>query len=373
MTRRTPAAAPVDRRALLEMRAAIAAGLSVSQALVVARPEGPLAGVARDVRLGRSLGEISADLPDLDPAAVLLVRALAIAETTGSGALAAVDQALQAVREAAELQRLLDVRTADARGSAAVLTSVPVAVWILLAAVNPSSLGVYRTVPGAVAAIVAVGLVAGGWRITQRMVRGALSRAAAADPLGGPDDPSWGKPVAVGAAAAIAAGVLTVPVAGVAAGVVALTVARRVDAGRWRRDRTGGGSAETVELVACGLAAGLPTVAALDTVARLGPDAARPVLTTALRRVRGGRRLDDAFERTPMAPLGQTLDAAQRWGAPADEMLRRLVADMRADRRAAAEKAVERLQLALVFPTTLLTLPAFVLGVVPPLLWSTLA
>ena len=71
-----------------------------------------------------------------------------------------------------------------------------------------------------------------------------------------------------------------------------------------------------------------------------------------------------------LAPLGAVLAAGERWGAPAEPALRRLAAELRATRRAAAEESAERVQLALVFPTTLLTLPAFTVGVVPPLLWS---
>jgi len=97
------------------------------------------------------------------------------------------------------------------------------------------------------------------------------------------------------------------------------------------------------------------------------------MLATAARRCANGWLPDDAFAGTSLQTLGETLAAAQRWGAPADVTLRRLTADLRAARRAAAEQAAERLQLALVFPTTLLTLPAFVLGIVPPLLWTTLA
>jgi hypothetical protein len=49
--------------------------------------------------------------------------------------------------------------------------------------------------------------------------------------------------------------------------------------------------------------------------------------------------------------------------------LRGLARDLRAERLTAAEEAAERTQLLLVFPTTLLTLPAFALAVVPPLVW----
>ena len=50
-----------------------------------------------------------------------------------------------------------------------------------------------------------------------------------------------------------------------------------------------------------------------------------------------------------------------------------LIDTLRAHERGVAEAAAERVQLALVFPTTLLTLPAFVLPLVPPLVWTAFA
>ncbi|HUH06873.1 MAG TPA: type II secretion system F family protein, partial [Egibacteraceae bacterium] len=76
---------------------------------------------------------------------------------------------------------------------------------------------------------------------------------------------------------------------------------------------------------------------------------------------------------TGLARLGEALAASERWGAPSAPALRQLAEELRADRRAAAEAAAERAQIALIFPTTLLTLPAFVLAVVPPLLWTAVA
>jgi Type II secretion system (T2SS), protein F len=134
----------------------------------------------------------------------------------------------------------------------------------------------------------------------------------------------------------------------------------------------GGGAAETVSLLAVALGAGMAPAAAFAEVAAVAPAAAQPLLHSAARRLAGGWRCDEALADTPLASVGATLAAAQRWGAPAVPALRALADDLRADRRAAVEVAAERLQLTLIFPTTLLTLPAFVLGVVPPLLWTTL-
>jgi hypothetical protein len=133
----------------------------------------------------------------------------------------------------------------------------------------------------------------------------------------------------------------------------------------------GGGAAETVCLVAVAMDTGLPAAAAIAEVARVAPPAAAPVLHAAARRTAGGWTARDALSDTPLAAIGVAISAAERWGAPAAPALRALADDLRAQRRTAAELAAERLQLTLIFPTTLLTLPAFVLGIVPPLLWST--
>jgi Flp pilus assembly protein TadB len=145
---------------------------------------------------------------------------------------------------------------------------------------------------------------------------------------------------------------------------------RRAGAAGRRADPMG--ATETVELVAVALAAGLSPGAALAAVAPLAPPGAREPLAVAARRVRGGWTPGEALAGTGLQPLGEVLEATQRWGAPAQQALGALAADLRAQRRAAAEEAAERVQLLLVFPTTLLTLPAFVLGVVPPLLWGAL-
>lgn len=361
----------VDARLLLELRAAVAAGLSPAEALVAATRGGALEPVVRDLRVGRSLADVATSLrPDTEAWAVLLVRALAVAEATGAGALAAVDQAMESVRSEADLQRLLDIRTTDARGTAALLSCLPVAVWAVLAVLDPSSLGVYRTGPGIVAAILAIVLIALAWHVMRRLVQSTVDTAMAADPLSTAEPSPWRASLAAAVATGMAVAVITAPAAGVTAAVLVLAGIRR--RGRRQRGHHPGGAAETIELVGCALTAALPVIPALTCVARLAPHAAREVLAGAARRASSGWTLEAAFADTPLTMLGETLAAAQRWGAPADVSLRRLTKDLRAVRRAAAEQAAERLQLALVFPTTLLTLPAFVLGIVPPLLWSTL-
>ncbi|HWB72968.1 MAG TPA: type II secretion system F family protein [Egibacteraceae bacterium] len=361
--------------ALNEVRSALAAGAGPAAALGTLPAAGPLAPVVRAVRLGRPLAEAAADLDTGDPAADLLVRALAVAERTGAGAVAAVDQAVAAVRDEAALARQLRVGTAQARGSAVVLTAVPAVVWLLLVALDPSAVRFYATPLGLVTGLPALALAAAGHWWSRRLTGAAGAAAAAADPLV-PARPGvdLGRAVALALPALVVVGVGVGPAAGALAAAALVAVGAR--RGRDRRAVAAarrGGAAETVELVAVALAAGLPTTAALSAVAPLGPPAARPALGAAVRRLRGGWDVAEALAGTGLETLGATLGAAERWGAPAEAALRRLADDLRAERRAAAQEAAERLQLLLVFPTTLLTLPAFVLGVVPPMLWSALA
>lgn len=315
--------AVVETRVLVGLRAALSAGASPAAALAECAGEGVLAPAARAVRLGQPLAEAAAEVDTGDPVADLLVRALGVAERAGAGALTGVEQALDSVREAAALRRLLQVRTAQARGTALVLAVLPCLLWVLLVLFDPRALGFYATVPGIVTGGLAVALALAGHRWSRRIVGAAARAACEADPLAG--------------------------------------------------DCRSGGAAEAIELVAVALAGGLPPALAVATVAPLAPPAARAALAAAGRRLSGGWAAEAALAGTGLASLGAVLAAAERWGAPAGPALRRLAADLRADARAAAEEAAAKVELRLVFPTTLLTLPAFVLGVVPPLLWAALA
>jgi len=400
---------------MVEVRAALAAGASPGAALAAAvdhdpHAAAPAVALAQAVRLGTPLADLAPQVATGDAALDLLVRALAVAERTGGGGLAAVDQALAAAAEAAEADRRLSARTAQARGTATVLTVLPLAAWALLVVLDPGLLRFYATGAGAGTGALAVALAAAGRRWSSRIVARAGRAAADADPL----TPRRALPdrrrAATAAVPALVVVTLTAgPLPGVAAAVAAATIAlhpprfpghrarSRAAAAGVRPSRppafssgsagvgdragvavggggagvaAGGGAAEAVELLAVALAAGLTAAAAAAVVAGLGPPAARPALSLAAHRLRAGWDATDAFADGGLAAAGRVLAAADRWGAPAAPALRHLAADLRSRRRAAAEEAAERAQLALVFPTTLLTLPAFTVGAVPPMLWS---
>lgn len=366
-------AEPLNTIELVGVRAALAAGAAPGAALEEAR-SGPLAPVARAVRMGRSVAEEAARVDTGDLAADLLVRALGVAELAGVGAGEAVQQSMRAIRDGAALDQLLRVRTAQARATARMLAAIPVVAWLLLAALDPRVLGFYATPAGATTGGAALCLAVAGRWWSARQVDRARVAGAEADPLM-PSKPrrSVGRGVVAGLPAFVAGALVGGPLLGALAAVAVgwLAARPRVSrAGQEAPDTSKGGAAEAAELVAVALAAGLPTVAAADTVARLAPPAARPALAGAARRLRGGWDPETAFEDTGLAALGRVLGTADRWGAPSAEALQELADDLRAARRAAAEEAAERVQVALVFPTTLLTLPAFVMAVVPPLLWT---
>lgn len=433
------AADSLDAALVAEVRAALSAGASPSAALLAAadraragggdtpsagfgdggpagfeggRPAGREDGrvglqrLANAVRAGRPLAEAAASVDTGDPAADLLVRALGVAERTGAGSALAVDQALAAARDEAATARLLRARTAQARGTAVILTLLPLVTWLLLVGLDRGTLAFYATPAGVLTGSAALTLAVAGQWWARRLIRAAERAAAAADPLA-PAKPraALGRAAVLGAVTLAVVGVGLGPAPGflAASGVVVLAGRRRSaggpsganraageagtagakgeaggagargEAGANARDGGAGGAAEAVELVAVALAAGLSPYGAVAVAGRLAPPKARPVLVAGARRMRTGWGAGDAFAGTGLAALGSALAVSARWGAPAEDALRGLATDLRAQRRAAVEEAAERTQLSLVFPTTLLTLPAFVLGVVPPLLWTAFA
>jgi Flp pilus assembly protein TadB len=359
--------------ALVEVRAALASGAGPATALAAAG-EGPLAAVGAGLGLGSSLADVAAGRGTGDLQADMLVRGLAIAERTGLGACEAVDLVLAAGREAAETERLLRSRTTQARGTAVVVAVLPMCVWLLLVALQREMLRFYATPLGLGTALGVVLLVAVAVAWSRRIVAGATRAADRADPLHGPAGRrDIGRGIALGAPPLLLFMVFGYPELGLLLGCGAALVGlrrRAEEAGAAEVDLGGGGTPEVAELVAIALRAGLPPVGAIAEVALLGPPAARAPLADIARRLRSGWTLPQAFEGSRLEGVGAVLDATSRWGAPAEPALRLLAAELRADRRAATEQAAERTQLSLIFPTTLLTLPAFVLSVVPPVLWT---
>jgi tight adherence protein B len=359
--------------ALVELRAALEAGASPGTALGVI-DGGPLAELGRGLGLGRPLADVAADGGADDPQTDLLVRGLAIAERTGAGACQAVDQVLVAGRESAEAQRILRSRTAQARGTAVILAVLPVCVWLLLVMLQPELLRFYTTPIGVTSALGVAVLVTAALLWSRRIVAGARRAADRCDPLrGAPARRDPGRAVALAAPPLLILALAGHPVLGVTAGAVGMAIGLRPrggDPAAADLDLAGGGTPEVAELLAIALSAGLPPVGAIAEVAALGPPAARSPLNDVTRRLRSGWGITAAFDGTNLERIGAVLAATTRWGAPAEPALRLLAAELRADRRAATEQAAERTQLSLIFPTTLLTLPAFVLCVVPPVLWT---
>lgn len=360
-----------DDRSLAELvriRAALAAGLAPVEALASVT-EGPLVAVASAARLGRPLDELADASTERLPAhQQLLLRALAVAERAGQGGTAGVDHALAAIRDARAGERLLRIRSAQARGTANLLGAVPVGAWVLLIGVDPEALAFYGTPAGVVTGVLAVvGMAAGRWW-SRRLVERAAT-AAAGDDMLQPADPPFDmrRAAAVGAPVALLVALAGAPLGGLVAAAAAGAVVGR---GRSRPvDVSAGGTAEIVDLLALAMASGLSPSAAVGLVADVGPPAGRRDLMVAHRRLEAGWSPAAAFDHTRLRPLGQLLDAVDRWGAPAAPHLRAFADDLRADRSQAAEEAAERAQLALVFPTTLLILPSFALAIVPPLVW----
>ncbi len=307
--RSEPPASPLNFAVLLELEAALAAGAAPPQAAAAAAGDGVLASVAREVRLGRSLADVAAGVATGDPAADLLVRALAVAEVTGAGSLQAVEQAVAAVRDEASLRRVVAVRTAQARGTAVILAAVPLAAWVLLVALDPVALRFYRTPLGLLSAVVAVTLAATSWSVMRRLVRRAGAAAAAADPLTAPRPaPDWRRGAALAVPIAVMVGALVAPPLGVAAAAVVGWVGAR---SRAPAGPPAGSAPETVELVSVALTAGLSIGPALAAVAPLAPAPGDAVLTAAARRVRAGWAVDAALDGSGLAVLGTTLAAAE--------------------------------------------------------------
>jgi pilus assembly protein TadC len=121
-----------------------------------------------------------------------------------------------------------------------------------------------------------------------------------------------------------------------------------------------------LELVACGLRAGLSVEAALGAAAEASRE---PYLQEVLGRLRLGVRIQRAWARPPpaYAGLAKALVLAELSGAPAAAVVSRAAADDRAARRERVELAAARLGVRLVLPLGLAVLPGFVLLAVVPI------
>jgi Flp pilus assembly protein TadB len=354
---------------LLRVRSALMVGVPPAQALATAT-DGALADIARLVHLGRPLADAArAEAGRSGPLGPgPLLRALALAERCGHGAVAAVDLTLATRHDALVDDQRIRARSAQAEGTARLLTALPVGAWLLLVAVDPTALRFYAGPFGWGCAAVSVVLTATAQLWSRRLVRGAAQAARRADPLA----------TGAGAFDRIRAAVVAVPVLVAVAALVhplpALVVAGAVGglAGRPRSAPTSApyGALELVALLRMLLVAGVGLPAAVEQLADVTAAPLDGDLRTIARRLRAGTDVERAFAGTGVDDLGVVLAVVERWGVPSAAPLQLLGDAIRARQRAAAETAAERVQLALVFPTTLLTLPAFVIAIVPPLVWT---
>ncbi|CAN5282574.1 hypothetical protein BH23ACT9_BH23ACT9_03410 [soil metagenome] len=392
---------------LLVIRATLIAGAGPAQALQQTTASA-LSPVRRSLSAGTGLAQLAADLrvPQprqrrfrtppggpvdalaLPPAAAALVRALAVAEVAGAPAGPAVEGVLEGLRSDLRLQGLVRIRSAQAVISARFLIALPVVAAIGLALLDGGARRFLTSPPGVVVAVVAALLIGVASLWMGRLLRSVAGAGSTADPLVAPGregaDPVMLAVVVSGLVGAVAAGFLAGVVIALAMRAVGPMALRRVptaaadgetarpSAAAVEPSHPGGvPTAETLDLLALALAAGLGLAPACRLVARLGPCEVRPVMSAVAARLSTGATAHEALP-GQLAELAHLIDLTGRWGAPIAEPLRLLAGDLRDRAAVAAEEAAERLTVRLVFPTTLLLVPAFGLLVVAPLVASSL-
>lgn len=138
-------------------------GLSRTVAAVANDAEAPtseeLARVVNETRLGRNLAESMAvtaqrmQSPDFE----WVAQAIAINQETGGNLAEVLDQVGKTIRQRNEIRRQVRALSAEGRLSAVVLVTLPIAVFLFLALVQPGYVTVFFTNPiGIIALIVAI-------------------------------------------------------------------------------------------------------------------------------------------------------------------------------------------------------------------------
>jgi Type II secretion system (T2SS), protein F len=356
---------------LLRVRAALSVGAPPAEAFAAVR-DAALTPMVRAIQLGQPLTTVARGVPTDGGARGVgpLMRALALAESCGHGGVAAVDAALQTRHDALVDEQRLAAKAAQATGTARLLTALPLVAWLLLIALDRAALGFYTTPIGWGCAAGTVLLAAAGRRWASRLVARATMAAARADPLAGHAPPFDRMRAAVVSLPVVIALWWSVqPLVAVAAGVAIAVMAGRTEPPPPPPCQ----AVEVIQLLRMVLAAETGVATAFEHVADVVAAPIDAQLRGVASRLRSGCDVAEAFAGTGLTEVGAVLEITERWGVAAAGPLQLLIESVRAQQRGAAETAAERVQLALVFPTTLLTLPAFVLAVVPPLVWTALA
>lgn len=391
------AVADLSAADLLAVRAMLAAGADPATALAQSLAPA-LEPVRAALRAGLSLPELAASPSNepLDPAADALVRALATAQVVGASAGAGMDGVLHGVGAAARLQSMITLHSTQAVMSAKFLVGLPLVAATGLAILDGNVRSFLISPIGLVAVAVAVGLIATAAVWIRRLIK-AVTLA------GGTVDPLWARPGAKPRAVmvvTIAVGIVATMTSGPLVGLSAAVVLRLIGAPLHRRfaagdgERAGGGpdhtpdrpeefgglisrtetlpTVQAIELLAVALSGGVGLLEAVRVTATLAPPEVRPVLRHIAAGLRAGLQPAEAFP-DQLTEVAGLIDISYRWGAPIAQSLRMLAADLRDRAAIAAEEAAERLAVRLVFPTTLLLVPAFGLLVVTPMMASILS
>ncbi|MEE8601265.1 type II secretion system F family protein [Euzebya tangerina] len=368
---------------VLVVQAVLAAGASPLEALrEVDHP------VIRDavaaVDAGGSLGEwLAADDGDAPraPAAVSLVRALSLSDRLGSAAGPAADAVLDGLAAAERGRRLTRTRSAQAVHSARFLIGLPPVAGLGLLVLDPAVRQFWLAGSGLLIVLVAIVLIGSALLWIRRLLAHVADAAGNVDPLAD----TTAKPAR--AAATVTVAVVGAVAGGVLVGLLGAAVVwataphlrqRLVQPAEeaWPTlspaDARQLPTVEAIELLALALSssAPLPTACALVGEACAGPTGR--VFDRVAAGLHMGADPDEAFPE-PLAEVARLLSLTRRWGAPSAKALRLLAADLRTRAASAAEEAAERLAVRLVFPTTLLLVPAFGLLVVVPLAVSMLS
>lgn len=154
-------------------------GYGLPQALdgVAGQAAEPAAGefqrVLLEVRIGRDPSDALAAIADRMQSTDFswVVSAIDINREVGGELVTALDAIGEVVRERQRLERQVQALTAEGRLSAIILTALPLALVVLLSAVNPGYFGPMKNSPGPAMIVVAAGLLAGGWMWMRRIVK----------------------------------------------------------------------------------------------------------------------------------------------------------------------------------------------------------
>lgn len=388
----------LTRADLLAVRAMLAAGAGPTDMLADLDVPGLLpvrAAVSAGTSLGELAGEHASGPADRPPAVASLVRALAMTEAVGAPAGPAVDGILDGLAAATRLRGLVRLRSAQALLSAQFLVALPVVAAVGLSLLDGDVRGFMTSPVGMVLMGVAAMLIAGAAWWIRRLVATVAAAGSRADPLASPSagrpDPALVITLVVAVVAGMAAGPAGAAAAAAGTALLGGPVRRRIRTGGPQDPRSGGATpaterrltfdrvdqpgavptAEAIDLLAVAISSGEGLAQACRLTAALAPPETRPAFHHVAAGLAAGLDPADAFP-AQLAEMAGLIQVSHRWGAPVAQSLRMLTADLRDRAAVAAEEAAEQLTVRLVFPTTLLLVPAFGLLVVTPMMASLL-